>query len=135
MFANVVVTVFAGLGWIISKVEWIDILYVWVFNLIGLVVVDLLKVILATCGIPWMSAGASSSILGYPDMPDADPTANLGSRLSQGARSLLRSSVNRSNFLSNSGGLQQRSGEPKALSMLPFPYNLRANAERNCRSF
>jgi H+-transporting ATPase len=136
MFANVVVTVLAGLGWIISKVEWIDILYVWVYNVIGLLVVDLLKVILAKVGAPWMSAGASSTILGYPELSDAEPLTNLGSRLSRvNERSILRNSVNRSNLLSHSGGVQERSCEPKAASMLPFPYNMRANAERNYRSF
>jgi len=137
MFANVVVTVLAGLGCVITKVEWLDILYIWVYNIAGLVVVDLLKVILTVSGLPWMSAGASNGILGYPDLPvDPEPGPMLGSRLSRGsARSLLRSSVNRGTFMSQSGRPTQRSWEPKSASMLPFPYNLRANAERNTRSF
>merc|ERR1712139_128336 len=86
MFANIIVTVFAGLGWIIYQVHWIDILYIWLYNLVGLIVIDCLKVILSAVGLPLMSAGASSEVLGYPDLPSD----------SQGAgRSLLRSSINR----------------------------------------
>jgi hypothetical protein len=132
MFANVVVTVFAGLGWIIDKVHWIDILYIWLYNLVCLIVIDLLKVILCAIGLPWMSAGASSEVLGYPDLPIDDQGAGRSVLRSS---SINRNSVARSFARQTSPGSRHGSfvGAPnsvetrKSPSLLPYPYNLRAN--------
>jgi hypothetical protein len=128
MLANIIVTVFAGLGWIIYQVHWIDILYIWLYNLVGLIVIDCLKVILSAVGLPLMSAGASSEVLGYPDLPSD----------SQGAgRSLLRSSINRNSVTRSSvragsrhgsfAGVSNSMESRKSPSLLPYPYNVRAN--------
>jgi H+-transporting ATPase len=131
MLANIIVTVCAGQNWIISKVKWADIGWIWLYNLVGLLVIDLLKVILSAIGLPLMSAGASFEVLGYPDLPtDVQGTG----------RSLLRSSINRSTMARSLGRqtpLGSRHGSfagpsnsmesKKSPSLLPYPYNVRAD--------
>jgi len=144
MFANILVSVLAGFGVIIHQVKWADIALIWAYDLGGLLIIDLVKVSLRYWELPWMSAGAADGVLGYPDLP-TDQAGNRDSlRSGMGSRSILRSgrSVLRSGVhqASISGGLmgpqaRQTSWEPKSSSMLPFPYNLRANSARNFRSF
>jgi len=129
MLANIIVTVFAGMGWIIHKVHWFDILCIWLYNLVGLIVIDLLKVILTAIGLPLMSAGASSEVLGYPDLPVEDQ-----GRSSIRSTSILRNSMTRSMVRSHRQGsftghdVAPNSMESKkSSSLLPYPYNLRAN--------
>jgi H+-transporting ATPase len=141
MFANILVSVLAGVGTVIYQVEWVDIGFIWIYDIVGLLIIDIIKVALRFWQLPWMSAGAAYGVLEYSDMPEE--TGNRNSQL----RSTLRSSVGRSVMRSNqasvaasgmmgsSVGGQRSQCEIKAPSMLPFPYNMRANASRNFRSF
>jgi len=142
MLANILVTVLAGVGVVIHQVRWVDLAYIWIFDIAGLIVIDLIKVILRTSNLPWMSAGASYGVLEYPDLPVEVENAPAVGSLRSGIMSMNQSRVNarsvmRSSQVSVLGGAHghsvsgQRSWEPKSSSMLPFPYNLRANAERN----
>merc|ERR1719498_347868 len=46
MFANILVTVLAGTGVVgFTKVEWRDIGYIWAYDVVGLVVIDIFKVV------------------------------------------------------------------------------------------
>merc|ERR1719436_1304209 len=70
--ANVLVLLLAGFGdffKIIHKVEWVDIAWIWLYDVSGLVVVDLLKCVLGLLKIGWMSAGAAGGTLEYADLP------------------------------------------------------------------
>jgi len=145
MFANVLVSVLAGAGAVIYQVKWADIGFIWIYDIVGILIIDIIKVALRFWQLPWMSAGAAYGVLEYAEMP-----AETGERGSQ-LRSALRSSVGRSSvrsvmrsnqasmaasgMMGSSIGGQRSQCEPKAASMLPFPYNLRANASRNFRSF
>jgi len=143
MCANVLISVLAGLGWIVYQVRWLDILYIWIYDIVCLVLTDLVKVLLQVANIPWMSAGAGDTVLGYPELPCPDGAApnSLRSGLSASRasqRSLMRSHVQSQAPLSRSlavGPSGPRPFEPAGPSMLPFPYNMRANVQRNCRSF
>jgi H+-transporting ATPase len=145
MFANILVTLLAGTGVVgFTKVVWRDIGYIWAYDVVGLIVIDIFKVILRYWELPYMSAGAGSGALEYPDLPDelqagADGRQSLRSVLSQSrasARSMMRSSHASVTTGPLGGSVSgSRSLEPKSASMLPFPYNLRANAVQNVRSF
>mmetsp|Transcript_74956 Transcript_74956/g.117270 ORF Transcript_74956/g.117270 Transcript_74956/m.117270 type:complete len:1027 (+) Transcript_74956:67-3147(+) len=131
MLANIIVTVFAGQDWIISKVKWADIGWIWLYNLVGLIVIDLLKVILTAIGLPLMSAGASSEVLGYPDLPVEE---QAGGRSLVRSSSIMRTSManslvrsNRQGSFAGLGGATSSMESKKSSSLLPYPYNLRAN--------
>jgi len=147
--ANILVTVLAAAGWVLTKIEIPDLLIIWGYDIGVLVAIDLVKVLLGYLDLPWMSAGAAKGVVGYPELP-ADiggaPPGQSGTRSGAGAsRSSIRS-VFRSNLQGSTAGpgrslmrsnasVDRSFAEPKAASMLPFPYNLRANAERNFKSF
>lgn len=143
MLANILVTVLAGVGVVIHQIRWVDLAYIWIYDIAGLIVIDIIKVIFRTAQMPWMSAGASYDVLGYPDLPVEVAQAPAQGSVRSGILSFSQSRLNaRSVMRSSLGGgghsvSGQRSFEPMrpASSMLPFPYNLRANAERNARSF
>jgi len=145
MVANLFVSILAGTGQIIHKVRWSDIGLIWAYDLVGLLIIDIIKVSLRFWQLPWMSAGASYGVLGYPDLPtDADQAPNresLRSGLSIGqSRASVRSMMRTTQASMASGamtasGAGHRSLGSKSASMLPFPYNLRANAQHNFRSF
>lgn len=140
MFANVLVSVLAGTGYVIYKVKWSDIGLIWVYDIVCLLIIDFIKVSMRYWQLPLMSAGAASGVLGYPDLPEqAQNRESLRSGLtsmgqSRGSvRSVMRSHV--ASVASGHLAASQRSWEPKSASMLPFPYNVRANASRNVQSF
>jgi len=161
MASNILVSVLAGTGAIISHVKWSDIGLIWAYDIACLIAIDLLKVLLRVWQLPWMSAGAAYGVLGYPDLPEeAEQASNRESVRSatHGSRNAMTSvaqsrasvrSMMRSHQVSVSGsagmfgpGLEtgrQRSSssawQAKTASMLPFPYNVRADASRNFRSF
>eukprot|EP00931_Biecheleriopsis_adriatica_P105974 TRINITY_DN80490_c0_g1_i1.p1 TRINITY_DN80490_c0_g1~~TRINITY_DN80490_c0_g1_i1.p1 ORF type:complete len:995 (-),score=199.82 TRINITY_DN80490_c0_g1_i1:93-3077(-) len=143
---NILVSCLAGFGdtfKIVHKVEWIDIAWIWAYDIAGLAVIDLLKRLLSAIGTDWMSAGAAGGVLGYPDLPSEEGVATshrstlLQSRAS--ARSILHQS--RLSVASQSLGPLGASGLGRQVtpapsgSTLPFPHNLRAAALRNLHSF
>lgn len=144
MFANILVSVMAGTGAGIHKLEWKDIALIWAYDIVGLIVIDIVKVFLKFWELPWMSAGAGSGALEYPDLPDEGQQTQGGGQSIRSVMSQSRASAARSMMRSSQasmisgvapGGSVARSFEPSSSSMLPFPYNLRANAMRNVQSF
>merc|ERR1712139_606468 len=73
MFANILVSVLAGTGYVIYKVKWSDIGLIWVYDIVCLLIIDIIKVSLRYWQVPLMSAGAASGVLGYPDLPEQVP--------------------------------------------------------------
>jgi hypothetical protein len=147
--ANLLVTVLAAAGWILTQVEIIDLLIIWCYDILVLVAIDSVKVLLSYLDLPWMSAGAAKGVLQYPELP-ADiggaPAGQSGTRSGVGAsrssvRSVFRSGMQGStagpgrSLMRSNASVDRSFAEPKGASMLPFPYNLRANAERNFKSF
>merc|ERR1712048_901084 len=77
--ANVLVSLLAGFGdtfKIIHKVEWVDIAWIWLYDVCGLIVIDALKYLLGLMKLGWMSAGAAGGTLEYAELPqEADGRA------------------------------------------------------------
>jgi len=142
MGGNILVSLLAGFGdtfKIVHKVAWVDIAWIWVYDLLGLVVIDLLKRFFNVVGVDWMSAGAVGNVLGYPDLPDEFHHASHRSTLLH-SRASVRSVLyhSRLSTISQGGGLGPVGRVPSAKpsgSTLPFPHNLRAQALRNLHSF
>mmetsp|Transcript_141505 Transcript_141505/g.439874 ORF Transcript_141505/g.439874 Transcript_141505/m.439874 type:complete len:1010 (-) Transcript_141505:174-3203(-) len=143
--ANVLISVLAGLGdyiKIIHPVAWVDIGWVWVYDVAWLVAIDLLKWALGRVGPGWMSAGTATDVLEYAELPASEGAARssvhaslMHSRAS--VRSLLQSRASFSPSLVrgvSAGGTPTRP-ERRSASMLPYPYNLRAVGLRNLHSF
>merc|ERR1712154_686407 len=136
----------AGFGVIIHKVDWIDIVWIWAYDIAWLLAIDALKWGLKTAGPAWMSAGAAGGVLGYADLPEDVPEgcnqrSQLGSNLrsalmhsrASNARSMLNSRVTgQGSYVGRGGGsiVSVRGG-----STLPFPHNVRAAALRHNNSF
>jgi len=147
--ANVLVSLMAGFGFIVHKVKWVDIGWIWLYDVAWLLVIDGLKWILGACGLGWMSAGAADGVLGYPDLPevgaDGAPghgsTARFATIMSRGSvRSvLLRSGASALTPARPAGGGSLVGGTPgrnmRSASTLPYPYNLRAAGLNHLRSF
>jgi len=145
--ANILVSVLAGFGIIINQVHWADIGVIWLYDIAGLLIIDIIKISLRYWNLPWMSAGASYGVLEYPDLPQAGPEQQQALNRSTMRSNMTSIAQSRSNIRSVMRHSQQSMGpsllgstasrtwEPKSASMLPFPYNLRANATRNFRSF
>merc|ERR1719401_786687 len=136
--ANILVSLLAGFGdifKIIHKVEWVDIAWIWLYDVSGLIVVDLLKCVLGLLKIGWMSAGAAGGTLEYADLPqEADNHASalrstLGTSRAS-ARSVMASGASGIGASRLSGSSRRQTSE----SMLPYPYNLRAAATRHFKS-
>lgn len=107
---------------------------IWLYDLCGLLIIDLLKRLLNVVGANWMSAGAVGEVLGYPELPDEFHGAShrstlLHSRVS--ARSMLHHHTHVSTASSHAPALGCRASG----STLPFPHNLRAQALRHLNSF
>merc|ERR550532_318735 len=68
--ANVLVSLMAGFGFIVYKVKWVDIGWIWLYDVAWLLVIDGLKWLLGALGLGWMSAGVADGVLGYPDLPE-----------------------------------------------------------------
>jgi len=143
MLANVLVSVFAGCGVLIYKVSWIDIAYIWLYDICWLVAIDLLKWFLGDLGLGWLSAGAAGGVLdtSVPQMePDAPLRTStfLQSRAIMGSVMVTRSSatLGRSVGGSSFGGSGSSEGHRRQVSAstLPFPYNVRAAATRHFES-
>lgn len=140
MGGNLLVSLLAGFGdtfHVVHKVEWIDIAWIWLYDLGCLLVIDLLKRFLSVIGADWMSAGAAGDVLGYPELPDEFHGAShrstlLHSRVS--ARSVLHHH-SRLSTISQQGGHGPALGAKASGSTLPFPHNLRAQALRHLHSF
>jgi len=137
--ANILVSVLAGFGdvfGIIHKVEWVDIAWIWLYDIAWLLAIDLLKTLLWSLGLGWMSAGAVGGILEYSDLPtDMDQNVNRSTlaRSVASARSLVPSAnLFPPSSSATSGGSQIRH---QSESTLPYPYNLRAAALRHYQSF
>ncbi|CAK9066834.1 unnamed protein product [Durusdinium trenchii] len=138
MGGNLLVSLLAGFGdtfHVVHKVEWVDIVWIWVYDIGCLLVIDFLKRFLNVIGADWMSAGAVGDVLGYPNLPDEFHGAShrstlLHSRAS--ARSVLHHQ-SRLSTISQGGGLAVP-GKVSG-STLPFPHNLRAHALRHMHSF
>jgi hypothetical protein len=147
MIANILVSVLAGLGWVINETKWEDIGLIWLYDIAGLIIIDIIKVAMRYWNLPWMSAGATYGVLGYPDLPQGTPEQQQAMTRSSLRSNMMSIGQSRSNIRSVMRHSQQSMGpsllgstasrawEPKSASMLPFPYNLRANATRNFRSF
>jgi len=144
---NILVSVAAGFGdrtRIIHRLEWRDIAWIWAYDVVSLLVIDLFKVILASAGIAWMSAGAGGGVLGYPDLPLDSPDVRgvpAGSALGGVMRShvstlmhhrssmrsvLAHSRISLSRVHSAGDEPAAMAREQRSASMLPYPYNLRA---------
>lgn len=136
---NLLVSILAGFGdtFKIIKVQvaWKDIAYIWLFDIAGLIIIDLLKWLSNLANTGWMSAGAGGGILGYPDLPASIIEGHPGSVLHSHQRSSVRSILDggRLSTISVSGtrppivpsagsGIYQR----RSQSVLPFPHNARA---------
>jgi len=128
MFANVIVTLLGGFGALVTKVQWGHLLYIWLYNFAGLIVVDLLKVVLTATGLPLMSAGASFDVLGYPELPTEGGQGTITASLKGSIRS-VRDSLTRSqrqtSFLDQAVSPDSMCSR-KSSSILPFPHNARA---------
>jgi len=143
MFANVLVSLLAGFGVLIYKVEWLDILAIWGYDLGWLVAIDLVKVFLGWSGFGWLSAGSTDDVLEYAELPAVTSTT-LASSSRISALRQSRDVAHRSTLLrSHAGSLavsgRQTSGgapvvERRARSILPFPYDARATALHHFRS-
>lgn len=148
---NALVSVAAGFGdrlHVIHRLAWRDIGWIWVYDLVGLALIDLVKVLLAASGAAWMSAGASGGVLGYPELPASGEAGSaLGGLLRSHVSTLLhhRSSI-RSVMAHSRASASRMHGagdapasvalERRSASMLPYPYNLRAAAvSAHFRSF
>jgi len=134
MGSNVLVSVFAGFGIVISKVQWNDIAYIWAYDVACLLAIDLFKCLLKLVGIGWLSAGAQGGTLEYVDLPE-DEASHRSTALQASAAG--RSRTGRSLFTSSATGLARQvssnAGDSvvhrshrRSASTLPFPYNLRA---------
>merc|ERR1719401_688527 len=136
--ANVLVSLLAGFGdffKIIHKVEWVDIAWIWLYDVSGLIVVDLLKCVLSLLRIGWMSAGAAGGTLEYADLPETDNRASaLRSTLNGASRASARSVVAGGASGVGASGLSGSFRRQTSQSMLPYPYNLRAAAARHFES-
>merc|ERR1712151_589267 len=134
--ANVLVSLLAGFGdtfKIIHKVEWVDIAWIWLYDVSGLFVIDLLKCVLSLLKIGWMSAGAAGGTLEYADLPmDADNRASALRSTLMGTSRVSAASVMASGAGGvGSSGLSGSSRRQTSQSMLPYPYNLRAAAAQH----
>merc|ERR1712151_400296 len=89
--ANVLVSLLAGFGVVIYKVEWLDIAWIWLYDFCGLIVIDFLKYILGLLRLGWMSAGAAGGTLEYAELPqEADERGTvLRSSLRQSSRASI----------------------------------------------
>jgi len=144
--ANVLVSLMAGFGVIVHQVKWVDIGWIWLYDVAWLLVIDGLKWLLGALGLGWMSAGVADGVLGYPDLPENSApgqgsTARLATIMSRGSvRSvLLRSGASALTPARPIGGGSLVGGTPgrnmRSASMLPYPYNLRAASLNHLRSF
>merc|ERR1712217_643356 len=144
--SNILVTVLAGFGVLIYTVDWLDLAYIWLYDIAWLVVIDALKCIFKLAGQPWMSAGAAGGVLGYPELPErhSEPAGNasqLGSRVASatmnsrtgGMRSILNTSsrISHSALGSVGSNLNGSHVSVRSGSTLPFPHSLRAVAMRH----
>lgn len=140
MGGNILVSLLAGFGdtfKIVHKVAWVDIGWIWLYDLLGLLVIDFLKRFFNIVGLDWMSAGAGGDVLGYPNLPDEFHHASHRSTLLH-HRSSVRSVLyhSRLSTISQGGGLAAGAMHAKPSgSTLPFPHNLRAQALRHLHSF
>merc|ERR1719401_1483425 len=133
--ANVLVSLLAGFGVVIYKVEWVDIAWIWLYDICGLIVIDALKYLLGLMKLGWMSAGAAGGTLEYAELPqEADgrggtvlrstllhSRSHTSARSVAAARSMLGGSVAGAGS-AGSGSFRRQTSQ----SMLPYPYNLRA---------
>mmetsp|Transcript_6982 Transcript_6982/g.21786 ORF Transcript_6982/g.21786 Transcript_6982/m.21786 type:complete len:1017 (+) Transcript_6982:74-3124(+) len=142
--ANVLVSLLAGFGdtlKIVHRVDWADIGWVWLYDVVWLLAIDGLKWLLGQLNVGWMSAGASDGTLGYPDLPVEHEGAAMGPQASlmqsrASARSMLLQSRLSSPSFAHRASVGGASPLPqlRSPSTLPYPYNLRA-ASRNLHSF
>jgi H+-transporting ATPase len=135
MFANILVSVLAGMGVMIYQVKWVDIGIIWIFDVCGLILIDSVKVALRCWDLPWMSAGASYGVLEYPELPAGQDMRRSGVMAS--VRSLIPNQQ-ASSITSGGGmgsGMSRQVSVEKSASLLPFPHNLRASGLRYTRSF
>jgi H+-transporting ATPase len=148
-FANVLVCTLAWTGFpsgTFTQVKIEDILLIWAYDIVVIIIIDAIKVALSFAGTPFMSAGAAGGSLEYPDLPI---TTTAGSIARTGARSVMSEanrSLNGSVRIANNNGsvrsaaaanrsihgsmnqsLGGNGGSVRSNSLLPFPYNLRAN--------
>merc|ERR1712048_1049621 len=133
--ANLLVSLLAGFGVLIYKVEWVDIAKIWLYDIFGLIVIDLLKCVLGWMKLGWMSAGAAGGTLEYVDLPqEADNRASaLRSTLATSrasARSVMVPGASGVGASGVSGSFRRQISQ----STLPYPYNLRAAAARHFES-
>merc|ERR1712048_766593 len=85
------------------QVHWEDIAYIWLYDVCGLIVIDLLKYILGLMKLGWMSAGAAGGVLEYAELPEeADTRASAHRATPFGSRAGSRAMV-RSGILGSSG--------------------------------
>jgi H+-transporting ATPase len=139
--SNIIVTLLAVFGVIVYKLHFSDIIIIWVYNFAGIVVIDFVKVFLSFVGIPLMTAGASSEVLGYPEMPEGGvgqgPNRSLlrsGTRDSirsvQHIRSTLSRTSREASILDQVVPATDSVGSKKlrkSSSLLPFPHGVRAD--------
>merc|ERR1712176_1735901 len=100
--------------------------WIWLYDVCGLIFVDLLKYILGLLKLGWMSAGAAGGTLEYAELPEeADERGPvLRSSLLQTSRASARSVAAPSRV----SGSSASGGSFRSPSTLPYPYNLRAAA-------
>lgn len=137
MGANVLVSLLAGFGSvfdnkIIYNVSWADIGIIWAYDIVGLIVIDLVKSVLGWARVGWMAGGAAGGVLEYPDLPEEALSSHGGS---QAMRSTVveRLSHHQSVMLGRRASRSPASlrgapsHAPRSASTLPYPYNLRAD--------
>jgi hypothetical protein len=141
--SNIIVTLLAGFGFIVYQLHVSDLFIIWAYNFACIIVIDLVKVFLSFVGIPLMTAGASSEVLGYPELPEGGVAAATGpnrSLLRSGTRDSIRSVQHIRSTLSRHSRepsiLDQVVAAPdsvgsrtlrKSSSLLPFPHGARAD--------
>jgi H+-transporting ATPase len=140
--SNVLVSLLAGFGkaldnQLVHQVDWVDIAWIWAYDVAWLVVIDAFKVFLSWTGTGWMSAGAAGGVLEYAELPVERGWAHQSSRstLAQSRVSnIQRSALNRS-VQASARSIIAGSSHTRSASMLPYPYNLRQAAIRTTGSF
>merc|ERR1712232_467812 len=106
MFANLLVSILAGVGVEIPHIKWIDILAIWAYDIACLIIIDIIKVIFRFWQLPWMSAGASYDVLEYKDMPP-ETTANQGN-LRSGLQSTTASRASERSIIRSQNSVMAR---------------------------
>merc|ERR1719401_818815 len=136
--ANLLVSLLAGFGdtfHVIHKVEWVDIAWIWLYDICGLIVIDLLKCVLGCMKLGWMSAGAAGDTLEYVDLPqEVDNRASALRSTLATSRASARSVMAPGASGVGASGLSGSSRRQTSQSTLPYPYNLRAAAARHFKS-